>query len=174
MRAVLDLALFLVGLVGMEGVAWVTHRYLMHGPLWIWHRSHHEPRRGALQRNDLFVAVFAAPSILLIALGTSSWPPGLWLGLGMTGYGAVYALFHDGVVHRRFPVPAPRRLLRRLIQAHRLHHAVRSRTGAVSFGFLWAPSPQVLKRRLRMRAPGLTGTPASSTAPRAAASGARA
>ncbi len=145
----LDIVLFAVGLIGMEGVAWLTHRYLMHGPLWVWHRSHHEPRRGVFELNDVFVVVFAAPSILLIYLGTSGWPPCLWLGLGMTAYGAVYALFHDGVVHDRFPVRAPRRRLRRLIQAHRLHHVVHERTGAVSFGFLWAPSPQVLKQRLK-------------------------
>ncbi|MEQ9050459.1 MAG: hypothetical protein RLP11_09115 [Marinoscillum sp.] len=24
----------------MEGVAWATHKYVMHGPLWSWHRSH--------------------------------------------------------------------------------------------------------------------------------------
>lgn len=162
----LDVALLLFGLIGMEGVAWFTHRYLMHGPLWVWHRSHHEPRRGVLELNDLFVVVFATPSIVLIALGASVWPPGLWLGLGMTGYGAIYALFHDGIVHRRFPVPAPRRLLRRLIQAHRLHHAVHERTGAVSFGFLWAPSPQVLKQRLRAMSSAPGAEAASSTARR--------
>jgi beta-carotene 3-hydroxylase len=48
----------------------------------------------------------------------------------------------------------PRRgYLRRLIQAHRLHHAVMSRGGAVSFGFLIAPDPVALHAELkRLRA----------------------
>ena len=27
------------------------------------------------------------------------------LGIGITAYGAVYAMFHDGLVHRRYPTP---------------------------------------------------------------------
>ncbi len=42
--------------------------------------------------------------------------------------------------------------LKRLIQAHRLHHAVRSREGAVSFGFLYAPPVKKLKEQLRQQA----------------------
>ena len=41
--------LFLATFAGMEGFAWVTHRYVMHGALWCWHRSHHEPRRGVFE-----------------------------------------------------------------------------------------------------------------------------
>ncbi len=33
---ILDLAIVLAALVGMEGVAYLTHRYLMHGR-WGWH-----------------------------------------------------------------------------------------------------------------------------------------
>ena len=143
------IALFLVGLIGMEFVAWWTHKYVMHGPLWVLHRSHHEPRRGAFEANDLFAVFFALPSIALIALGTWVWPPALWLGLGMTAYGALYALFHDGLAHRRFPLPFPRKWLRRQVQAHRLHHAVTERDGAVSYGFLWAPSARALKAQMQ-------------------------
>ena len=39
--------------------------------------------------------------------------------------------------------------LKRLYQAHRLHHAVHGREGCVSFGFLWAPAPARLKQRLQ-------------------------
>jgi beta-carotene 3-hydroxylase len=37
---------FLTALVAMEGVAYLTHRFLMHGPLWFLHRSHHVPHEG--------------------------------------------------------------------------------------------------------------------------------
>jgi beta-carotene 3-hydroxylase len=144
-----NLALFLVALVGMEGVAWWTHKYVMHGPLWSLHRSHHAPRTGVFELKDLFAVLFALPSIVLIAVGTWSWRPALWLGLGMTTYGALYALFHDGLVHRRFALPFPRALLRRQLQAHRVHHAIRTKNGAVSFGFLAAPSPRRLKRQMQ-------------------------
>ena len=151
MDAILDVTLFSLALAGMEAIAWATHKYIMHGPLWVLHRSHHGPRRGAWELNDLFAVFFAAPSVLLIWIGTFAWGPALWLGLGMAGYGAVYALFHDGVVHRRFPLPVPARWFKRLVQAHRLHHATTQKRGAVSFGFLWAPPVRELKRRLAER-----------------------
>ncbi len=144
-----DGVLFLFALVGMEGVAWATHRFLMHGPLWGLHRSHHEPRAGRFELNDLFALYFALPSIAMIFWGRHGWPPALWLGCGMTAYGVVYALFHDGLVHSRFRSPLPLRLMKRLVQAHRLHHAVATKTGAVSYGFLWAPPVRVLKARLK-------------------------
>ena len=149
MQVLQDAALVLLALTGMEGVAWATHRYLMHGPLWMLHRSHHEPRLGRFELNDLFALYFALPAMAMIFWGRHGWPPAQWLGCGMTAYGVVYALFHDGLVHNRFRSPLPLRLMKRLVQAHRLHHAVATRTGAVSYGFLWAPPVRLLKARLR-------------------------
>ena len=157
-----DAVLFLLALLGMEAVAWVMHRYVMHGWLWALHRSHHEPRAGWFELNDLFAVIFALPSVLLIWTGMRFWAPALWIGLGIMGYGLVYAIFHDGLVHRRFPLPFPSRWLKRQVQAHRMHHAVSTKHGAVSFGFLWAPSV----RRLKAQAHGLPLRPASSTVPR--------
>ena len=134
----------------MELVAAAVHRFVMHGPGWGWHRSHHEPRSGRLERNDLYALVFAGISILLFLIG-ERWPLLWWVGLGLVAYGLFYALLHDGLVHRRLPVGiTPRRgYLKRLVQAHRLHHAVTERDGAVSFGFLYAPPVATLIRRLR-------------------------
>ncbi len=50
----------------MEGVAWFTHKYIMHGILWTWHKSHHKKHDHFLELNDLFAVVFSIPSILLI------------------------------------------------------------------------------------------------------------
>ncbi len=140
----------------MEGVAWWSHRYVMHGWGWIWHRSHHEPRTGLFEANDLFAVVGSIAGISLFSLG---WLTGSWLiyavATGVTLYGLAYAVFHDGLVHQRWPFRwVPRHgYLRRLIQAHRLHHAVMSRGGAVSFGFLLAPDPVALHAELkRLRA----------------------
>jgi len=135
-------AWFLLALIAMEGVAYLTHRFLMHGPLWFLHRSHHVPHEGGWEWNDLFGIVFAVPSILFIKAGVDA--GGSWMlpvGLGMTAYGAIYVVFHDIVVHRRVAIrQVPQwRYLRRIIMAHLIHHKTHGRDGAQSFGFLWAP-----------------------------------
>lgn len=149
---IIDLLAFLGALIAMEGVAWATHRYLMHGPLWVWHRSHHEPRRGVFELNDLFAVVFAAIAIGLFATGALTRTAALtFAAAGVTAYGALYALVHDGLVHRRFrlPIKAQSGYLLRLVQAHHLHHMTHAKAGAVSFGFLWPRDPHVLAERLK-------------------------
>lgn len=151
MSPALFLAIVLAFILIMEGVAWASHRYVMHGFLWSLHRSHHEPRRGAFERNDWFAAIFSLPSIALIYAGVNYWPPALPAGIGILGYGLIYFLFHDILVHRRIDLGLRPRsgYLARVVQAHRLHHAVESKEGCVSFGFILAPSPRHLKRLLK-------------------------
>lgn len=137
------LALFVTAFAGMEGVAYLTHRYAMHGPLWFVHRSHHRPRERWFELNDLFGVFFAVPSMALIYLGARDYPHLLSLGLGMTAYGVAYFVFHDGIVHQRIRI---RRLprsdyLSRITRAHLIHHKTTERDGATSFGFLYAPRP---------------------------------
>jgi beta-carotene 3-hydroxylase len=134
-------AVFLASLAAMEAVAWLSHRYLMHGPLWFLHESHHRPRGGRFEKNDLFGVFFSIPSIVLIWFGTHGWPTLLAIGCGMTAYGALYFAFHDVLVHRRLPLrwrPGGR-YLQRIVRAHLIHHRTLTREGAVSFGFLYAP-----------------------------------
>ena len=146
----LDIALFLAAFLFMEGFAWFTHKYVMHGFMWVWHKSHHEPRPGIFELNDMFAVVFAAPAIAGIYLGVHGLPTLLPIGLGITAYGAVYFMFHDGLVHRRYKVPmnGKSKFWKRLIQAHRIHHAVGTKQGCVSFGFLIAPPVRQLKAEL--------------------------
>ena len=145
---IVNILLFLIALTGMEAVAYYTHKYVMHGSLWSLHESHHVPKHNRLEKNDLFAVFFAAPSILLIYLGVNVYNPLLWLGLGMTAYGLVYFAFHDVLVHRRIPHRyVPRRgYFRRVVQAHHMHHATKGKDGAVSFGFVYAPSIEKLKQ----------------------------
>jgi len=127
----------------MEGVAWATHKYVMHGLLWTWHRDHHQPQGGFFERNDYFALVFSAPSIATIVLGFEV--PSLWLlkpiGFGILAYGIFYVVFHDILVHRRVKLKliAKSRYLRRMIRAHQVHHRCREKQGAEAFGFLYAP-----------------------------------
>ena len=90
----------------MEAVAWFTHKYIMHGILWSWHKSHHTYHKEPLEKNDLFGVVFSVPAVLLIIVG-SEVPDVrflLYVGLGVTAYGIFYVLFHDILVHRRVKI----------------------------------------------------------------------
>jgi beta-carotene 3-hydroxylase len=138
-----------LGFPGMEAAAWASHKWLMHGPLWGLHRSHHLPHRGGWEANDSFGLFFSALSIAAIAYGLSGHPFLLGAGIGMALYGMAYLLFHDMLAHGRFgrlPVPG-HPYLRRLLRAHRLHHAQVCREGASHFGFLWAAPADASARR---------------------------
>lgn len=146
----------LLTVLAMEGVAWSSHKYVMHGFGWGWHRDHHEPHAGRFEKNDLYALVGAAISIAMFALGSplvmglAAWEPGTWIGLGVLFYGIIYTLVHDGLVHQRWFRIVPRRgYAKRLVQAHWLHHATLSKEGGVSFGFVLARDPAALKRELR-------------------------
>lgn len=144
--------MFFATIIGMEVVAYVTHRWIMHGPGWPLHSSHHRHREGAFEANDLYALIFALPSVLLlyggVNLGWESWT--IAVGAGIAAYGLIYFGFHDVIVHQRLShryVPRSA-YMKRIVQAHRLHHATVSKHGAVSFGFIWAPRPERLKRQL--------------------------
>ena len=146
----------------MEGVAWTLHRYVMHGPLWFIHQSHHVKSDSWLELNDVFGTVFAAASMVLLHLGRADAPILFGMGLGLMGYGIIYFMLHDVLVHRRIAhgsTPAEG-YLARIVQAHHLHHVTRGRDGAVSFGFIFAPSPT----RLRCMLAGRNATDASTAA----------
>ena len=142
--------------LAMEWVAWASHKYIMHGFAWAWHRDHHEPHDNLLEKNDLFAIVGAVASISMFAigspmvLGTGAWWPGTWIGLGILFYGIIYTLVHDGLVHQRYFQWVPKRgYAKRLVQAHKLHHATVGKEGGVSFGFVLARDPARLKAELR-------------------------
>ena len=127
----------------MEFVAWFTHKFIMHGVLWSWHRSHHSLRKGIFEKNDLFAVVFSIPAIILIITGSLFQSVGLlmYVGFGITAYGIFYLSFHDILVHRRIKIKfKPKsRYLKRLIHAHYIHHQKHSKEGCEAFGFLYAP-----------------------------------
>ena len=142
--------------VAMEFVAWASHKSIMHGWGCGWHRDHHEPHDKRLEKNDLYGLVGAAMSISMFAigspmlLGASAWAPGTWIGLGILLYGIVYTLVHDGLIHQRYFRWVPKSgYAKRLVQAHKLHHATVGKEGGVSFGFVLARDPAVLKQELK-------------------------
>ena len=143
MKILLNL-LVLVGMAAyMEYVAWFTHKYVMHGFLWVLHEDHHRPRDRGLQKNDLFAVFFSLVSFLLIATGLlRGWLPLVSAGLGMALYGVGYVLFHDVMFHRRIPgirIKAKGRYMQRIVRAHKAHHQRGGREDSISFSFLYAP-----------------------------------
>ncbi len=163
--------LFLLTIVAMEAVAYGTHRWIMHGPGWFLHKSHHRARTGVFEANDLYALIFAIPSVLLLYGGVNldwgAWA--VWVGVGIAAYGAIYFGFHDVIVHRRTGhryVPRSA-YMKRIVQAHRLHHATETKDGSVSFGFIWAPRPEGLKAALARRGHGGLRAPSTGTTPEA-------
>lgn len=146
-------ALIAVAVVAaMEIVAYVGHRWVMHGFLWVLHASHHRPRTGRFEANDWFGVFGAAVSITLFYLGVErGWGAlTVWIAIGITLYGAIYFGFHDIIVHRRLKhrwVPKSA-YMKRIVQAHRLHHVVETRLGNISFGFIYAPPVRELLAEL--------------------------
>jgi beta-carotene 3-hydroxylase len=142
MKILLNLLVLLGMAVFMECVAWFTHKYVMHGFLWILHEDHHRPKGRGWQKNDLFAAFFSAISFLLIVIGLlRGWMPLVSAGLGMALYGIGYVLFHDIMFHRRIPgirIKAKGRYLQRIVRAHQVHHQKGGREDSISFGFLYA------------------------------------
>ena len=121
---------FLGALAMMEVVAILAHKHVMHGFLWVLHKPHHRPREHFVDLNDLFIPIFAVPSIVLIYHGTNGHLWALWTGLGIAAYGLiVYVGFHDLVVHHRIPHNwRPKgSYMTHIMQAHKLHHALEER-----------------------------------------------
>ena len=126
-----------------EFIAWFTHKYVMHGFLWSWHKSHHTVHDHSLERNDLFALVFSIPSIaLLYYFSLVDYNPYMIsVGIGIFYYGAFYLVFHDIIVHQRITWRPEKRssYLQRMIHAHYIHHSKHSKEGCEAFGFLYAP-----------------------------------
>eukprot|EP01111_Echinosteliopsis_oligospora_P000339 TRINITY_DN10335_c0_g1_i1.p1 TRINITY_DN10335_c0_g1~~TRINITY_DN10335_c0_g1_i1.p1 ORF type:complete len:168 (+),score=11.83 TRINITY_DN10335_c0_g1_i1:114-617(+) len=151
---IINTAIIISTAVFMEAFATISHKYVMHGCEWgwSWHQTHHLPRPGWFEQNDLYAVFFVILSISAIYLGVFAdlWPL-QWIGIGVTLYGMLYFIVHDGLVHKRWPFHyVPRTgYLNRLYMAHRLHHAVKDRDGSVSFGFLYAPPLSALSAEFR-------------------------
>ncbi|KAF8413220.1 hypothetical protein HHK36_001196 [Tetracentron sinense] len=129
--------------VGMEFWARWAHKALWHASLWHMHESHHRPRDGPFELNDVFAIINAVPAIALLAFGFfhKGLLPGLCFGagLGITVFGMAYMFVHDGLVHRRFPVGPIANVpyLRKVAAAHQLHHS--EKFDGVPYGLFLGP-----------------------------------
>ena len=132
---------FVIGFGLMEVFSWAIHKYIMHGVLWSIHKTHHRHTKGPFELNDLFTLLFGGIAVLLIFLGIDTFDYRFWIGCGISGYGMVYFVLHDMLIHKRintFGRPKSR-FLKAIAKAHRDHHKTKECEGAVSFGLLWVP-----------------------------------
>ncbi|KAF7149452.1 hypothetical protein RHSIM_Rhsim03G0191100 [Rhododendron simsii] len=129
--------------VGMEFWARWAHKALWHASLWHMHESHHKPREGPFELNDIFAIINAVPAIALLSYGFfhKGLIPGLCFGagLGITVFGMAYMFVHDGLVHKRFAVGPIANVpyLRRVAAAHQLHHS--DKFEGVPYGLFLGP-----------------------------------
>jgi beta-carotene 3-hydroxylase len=141
MDMLLNIFVVLAAFFGMEGVAWLTHKYVMHGIFWSLHRDHHlKEHYGFLERNDLFFLIFAMPGIACLAVGTIyNLPVWACIGIGITLYGACYFFVHDLFIHQRIKVlrNSKNRYLQAIRRAHKMHHKHTGKENGESFGMLW-------------------------------------
>jgi beta-carotene 3-hydroxylase len=142
-NTVIYTALVIASFTSMEGVAWLAHKYLMHGLLWSLHRDHHKKEEyGFFEHNDFFFLIFATPGIACLALGSYSsvrWL--LFIGIGITLYGFCYFLVHDVFIHQRIRIfrKSNNWYLRGIRRAHKTHHKHLGKEDGECFGMLWVP-----------------------------------
>lgn len=126
--------------VFMEGVAWFTHKYVMHGFLWVLHEDHHYPKHRGWQKNDWFAVFFATISFALIVAGMfNGFSLLFWMGIGIMAYGVAYTAFHEVIFHRRIRISyrPTTGYMGRLIRAHAAHHRLSHAHDGVAFSFLY-------------------------------------
>lgn len=131
----------IVGFAAMEFAGWFIHKYLMHGPLWMIHKTHHQPSKSAFELNDLFSLLFGSIAVVLILLGVNELDYRFWMGVGISLYGFLYFILHDVMVHRRlkwFDRPK-NRFLKAIFKAHQAHHRTNLKDDAISFGLFVVP-----------------------------------
>ncbi|MDN3203891.1 sterol desaturase family protein [Algoriphagus sediminis] len=131
----------ILGFAIMEFSGWAIHKYLMHGPLWSIHKTHHQPSKSWFELNDLFSLLFGSIAVILIILGIEAFDYRFWIGMGISLYGMLYFFLHDVLIHRRvklFHRPG-NFFLRGIFKAHQAHHKTNKKDDAVSFGLFVVP-----------------------------------
>ncbi len=123
----------------MEGITWLTHRFVMHGFLWYLHEDHHQKGPGFFEKNDAFFIIFAIPSWLCIMLGSMNqvyWV--VSIGAGIALYGFAYFLIHEIIIHQRIKLftRSNNRYIKAIRWAHKMHHKHLDKHEGESFGML--------------------------------------
>ena len=157
--AVVYILITLATFILMEGITWLTHKYVMHGFMWYFHNDHHNPRKTIFEKNDAFFLIFATPSFALMLFGSFAgfdWK--FFIGLGIMLYGIAYFLVHDILIHQRFPwfKRTDNIYFRALRKAHKIHHKHLNKEEGECFGMLLVPFKyfkEAARYKLKVRRP---------------------
>lgn len=144
----LYIAVIIMTSILMEGVAWFLHKYVMHGFGWYLHEDHHRSSKRKFEKNDAFGLFFSLISFVLILTGFfGGFDIRLPIGIGVAFYGIGYFLVHDTFFHRRIKIKyRPKsNYMKRVINAHRVHHQKSKPHEGICFGFLYASKKYALK-----------------------------
>ena len=139
----INVLIVIAAFIAMEGVAWFTHKYIMHGLLWTLHKDHHKKEsKGFFEHNDFFFLIFAIPGIICLFTGKmNDYNFLFWIGLGITIYGFAYFFVHDIFIHQRFRWlrNSDNAYFRALRRAHKMHHKHINKEDGECFGMLFIP-----------------------------------
>jgi len=139
---VINILALILTFFAMEFVAWFTHKYVMHGLLWVLHKDHHQTEPGIFEKNDSFFLIFAIPSMILIMLGAmSNFDVKVYIGFGIALYGLAYFLVHDIFIHQRIKIfrRSNNVYMRAIRKAHKVHHKHLDKEQGECFGMLLVP-----------------------------------
>lgn len=139
------IVLVVLGFLGMELVTYVVHRFVMHGVFERLHLSHHrnaakEFASKSPEPNDVFPVAFSV--VVIVAMWVGFNVSGLdWLlplFVGVTAYGIVYTVIHDGIIHGRvrWMKHGNSRIASSLAIAHRAHHRANGEPYGMLFPWL--------------------------------------
>mgnify|MGYP000101635945 CR=1 FL=1 len=146
---ILGLAITVLSFLGMEFMAWFTHKYVMHGIMWHFHQDHHlKDHENWFERNDVFFLIYATPGALLVIIGiVSGFDFKFYIGIGITLYGFTYFLVHDIFIHQRFKLfrNTNHPYFLALRKAHKAHHKILEKEHGVCFGMLVVPKKYYLE-----------------------------
>lgn len=142
MNVLINLFLFVATFFVMEFMAWFSHKYVMHGFLWVLHKDHHQPEKGWFERNDTFFIFYAVISTgLVMSYFEGIFKYGLSIGLGILAYGIAYFMVHDVFIHQRLKWfrKTDNIYFRAIRKAHKVHHKHLGKEEAECFGMLLVP-----------------------------------
>ena len=143
MNTLIWILIFIGTFLIMEFMAWFSHKYIMHGFLWVLHKDHHKKDHDSwFERNDAFFIIYAVVSMSFIIAGANTWFWYGWpIGLGIMAYGAAYFLVHDIFIHQRFKLfrNANNWYAKGVRRAHKMHHKHIGKQEGECFGMLFVP-----------------------------------
>jgi beta-carotene 3-hydroxylase len=138
-----NLLIIAITFFGMEFAAWFTHKFIMHGTMWNFHKDHHDhSNTGFFEKNDVFFLIYAIPSWLGIMFGSmNGFDFKFYIGIGILAYGLAYFLVHEVIIHQRFKwfSKSNNWYVKGIKRAHKIHHKNIGKYDSENFGMLIVP-----------------------------------